>query len=226
MQGHHHPFHEMIVPVHGLIRVRIHEREHTCAPGTVLFYPAGVTHEEWSDADKALESYFVAFHSPALPSDDLVTSEDPDGRIRQILRWMHQDQRALTGGGDTIQQQYLHLLIALFKQGRQPNENEWVQKARKYARHHLDDPICLDDLARAAGVSRFHFLREYRRHTGRTPIADVRQIRADYARSLILTTSMPLKEIAPAAGFANEYTLSRTFRQLFNMPPGAFRCRR
>ncbi len=223
MQGHHHPFHELIVPVRGLIRVRVNHHEHACAPGTVLLYPAGVVHEEWSDPDAVLESYFVAFRCSELHADDLSTSEDPDGRIRQILRWMLQDQRALNPGGETILRHYLHLLIALFKQGWQPIENDWVQKILAHARHHLNDPLSLDDLAQEAGFSRFHFVREYRKLTGRTPMADVRRIRADYARELILTTGMPLKEVATAAGFANEYTLSRTFRALFNMPPGEFR---
>lgn len=223
MQAHHHPFHEIIAPVRGIINVRIHGREHRCGPGTLLLYAAGVAHEEWSDPEAVLESYFMGFRSTELKADDLVTCEDPDGRIRQMLRWMHQDQRALKTGGEIIRQHYLHIVISLFRQGWQPAESEWVQNVRTFIRHHLAEPLSLDDLAREAGCSRYHFVREYRRRTGRTPMADVRRIRADFARDLILTTSLPLKEIAPTAGIANEYTLSRLFRQLYGMPPGEFR---
>ena len=55
------------------------------------------------------------------------------------------------------------------------------------------------------------------------PMEDVRIIRANYARELILGTSLPLKEIAPRAGLGNEYAMSRIFRRYFNMPPGAWR---
>lgn len=223
MQAHQHPFHEIIAPVRGILNVRIQGREHRCGPGTLLLYAAGVTHEEWSDPQEALESYYVAFHSEKLRADDLATCTDPDGRIRQMLRWMHQDQRTLKPGTEDIARYYLRIVIALFMQGWQPVEIEWVQKIRTFVRHHLADTLTLDDLAREAGYSRYHFVREYRRRTGSTPMADVRRIRADYARDLILTTSLALKEIAPAAGLANEYTLSRLFRQLFDMPPGEFR---
>jgi AraC-like DNA-binding protein len=54
-------------------------------------------------------------------------------------------------------------------------------------------------------------------------MADVRAIRAQYARELILGTHLPLKEIAPRAGLGNEYSMSRLFRRVFQMPPGQYR---
>lgn len=222
IQAHSHPFHELIAPVRGVIHVAIDGQVHAFGPGTLLLYPAGVIHAEWSDLD-ALESYFVAFRCSALRATTLVTSEDPDGRIRQLLRWLSQDQQTLHPGGDRLQQDIFRIVWSLFQQNRHPLENELIQKVRDYIRRHIGQPLKLADLAREAGLSRFHFAREYRKLAGRTPMAEVRLIRADFARELILTTNLPLKEIAPAAGLGNEYSLSRVFRRLFKMPPGEFR---
>ncbi len=223
MRSHHHPFHELIAPVRGILNVRINGGSHQFGPGTLLLYAAGTAHEEWSGGPPALESYFLAFPCTALEAEGLSTCDDPGGRVRQILRWMHQDQQELHPGSDSLRRHYLQIVIELFKQRRPPVETGWIQRIRTYIRLHLGDVLSLDNLAQQAGLSRYHFIREYRRLTGRTPMADVRRIRADYARDLILTTGMPLKEIAPAAGLSNEYALSRTFQQLFHMPPGEFR---
>jgi AraC-like DNA-binding protein len=222
MKAHSHPFHELIAPVRGIIHVIIQGRAHAFGPGTILLYPPGVTHEEWSDLD-ALESYFVSFRWPHLCENTLLSAEDPEGRIRQLLRWLFQDRMTLKPGGEEIRLDFVRIILALFQQSRQPLENEWVQKVRDYIRHHLQNPLTLTELAQEAGLSRFHFVREYQKLTGRTPMADARFIRADFARELILTTNLPLKEIAPAAGLGNEYSLSRVFRRLFKMPPGEFR---
>ena len=100
-----------------------------------------------------------------------------------------------------------------------------VARVRQYVHDHIAEHVTLAALARQAGLSKFHFLRTYRALAGCTPMDDVRAIRAEYARELILTTNQALKEIAPRAGFSNEYTLSRIFRRRYNMPPGRIRRR-
>ncbi len=223
MRAHHHPFHEMIAPIRGILNVRIGGKIYHFGPGTLLLYAAGATHEEWADSSPPLESFFLAFPKTSAKPEGLTTCEDPDGRVRQLLRWMHQDQQEFHPGSDTLRRHFLQIILEIFEQGRRIPETEWIQNIRAYMRQHLSEDLSLDHLSRKSGFSRYHFLREYRRLTGQTPMADVRRMRADYARDLILTTSMPLKEIAPASGLSNEYALSRTFRQLFNMPPGEFR---
>ena len=222
MKAHSYPFHELIVPVRGILHVTLRKKTYAYGPGTILLYPPGVIHEEWSDID-ALESFFITFRWSELCTGHLVTAEDPDGRIRQMIRWLFQDRQKLKPGENALHLDFVRIILALFQQSRQPLENEWVQKVRDYIRHHLRTPLTLVELAHEAGLSRFHFVREYQKLTGRTPMADARFIRADFARELILTTNLPLKEIAPAAGLGNEYSLSRVFRRLFKMPPGDFR---
>jgi transcriptional regulator GlxA family with amidase domain len=46
-------------------------------------------------------------------------------------------------------------------------------------------------------------------------------LRVERARVLLLTTSMPLRAIAPLVGFRDEFQLSRVFRQVAGHPPSA-----
>jgi transcriptional regulator GlxA family with amidase domain len=59
--------------------------------------------------------------------------------------------------------------------------------------------------------------------TGLTPMEDLRQLRLEAARDLLLTTDLPLKAIAPRTGLGDEYHLSRLFRRAFGIAPGALR---
>jgi transcriptional regulator GlxA family with amidase domain len=72
-------------------------------------------------------------------------------------------------------------------------------------------------------MSKFHFSRRYRQLTGLTPMEDLRQLRLEAARDLLLTTDLPLKAIAPRTGLGDEYHLSRLFRRAFGIAPGELR---
>jgi AraC family transcriptional regulator len=51
----------------------------------------------------------------------------------------------------------------------------------------------------------------------------VRRLRVEHARRELMTTSRSLADIAHSAGFADQAHLSRVFRQLTGVTPGAFR---
>lgn len=87
-----------------------------------------------------------------------------------------------------------------------------------------DDPAAvqtLQDLAGAAGLSRFQLVRSFVRVTGLTPHAYLLQRRLQLARRLI-GTGLPLAEVAAASGFADQSHLTRLFARSFGLPPGAY----
>jgi len=74
-------------------------------------------------------------------------------------------------------------------------------------------------------MSKFAFVRKFRRLRGRTPMEELRLLRLDRARTLLLTTSLPVKAIAPEVGIGDEYQLSKLFRRHFNLAPSQLRTR-
>ena len=79
----------------------------------------------------------------------------------------------------------------------------------------------LGDLAAAAGLSRFHFLRCFRRAAGQTPHADQVSRRVNAARRMLATGGAPA-DVAVACGFADQSHLTRLFRRLLGVTPGAY----
>jgi transcriptional regulator GlxA family with amidase domain len=101
----------------------------------------------------------------------------------------------------------------------------WLEDILAFIRKKLTAPLTLDDLAHRGKMSKFAFVRKFKRLTGRTPMAELRLRRLDLARTLILTTNLPLKAVAPAVGIGDEYQLSKLFRTHFNLSPRDLRTR-
>jgi AraC-like DNA-binding protein len=101
--------------------------------------------------------------------------------------------------------------------------HEILGRVRQYVGDRLKERITLDDLADLAGMSRFHFVREFRRISGVSPMKFVCAARIDSAKTLLLRGDMPLRAIAPLVGFGDDRQLRRAFRRTTGISAGRFR---
>jgi AraC family transcriptional regulator len=81
----------------------------------------------------------------------------------------------------------------------------------------------LEELARMAGVSRFHFAREFKRMTGVPPHQYLVKLRIQRAKSLLEGTTMPLSEVGLQSGFSHQSHFSRLFRRFTGTTPQSYR---
>ncbi len=86
-------------------------------------------------------------------------------------------------------------------------------------------PKALDVNALAAeyGMSRTHFSHFFRSRTGLTPARFAIEVRVHQATRMLLTTRVPLKQIADACGFANANYFCKVFRRLQHVSPASYR---
>lgn len=98
-----------------------------------------------------------------------------------------------------------------------------MERAKRHAEENLASPLGVDDLADAAGLSRFHFTRLFKAHVGASPAAWLVELRVKEAAHLLRETRLPLKEIAERCGFGDPGYFGKVFRQLTGQPPGSYR---
>ena len=98
-----------------------------------------------------------------------------------------------------------------------------TRQVEDFVRTHLRETISLDDLANAAGLSRYHFARRFRQTTGTSPHEFVLQQRLAQARIMLQRTRSPLREIAALTGFSDQSHLTRVFKRRLGVTPGQFR---
>jgi AraC family transcriptional regulator len=94
---------------------------------------------------------------------------------------------------------------------------------RDYVHEHLSEGISLDDLAGAAGLSRFHFARCFRQTTGTSPHEFVVRERVARAEALLRRTHDPLLDIATRCGFADQSHMTRVVKKHLGRTPGQVR---
>lgn len=95
-------------------------------------------------------------------------------------------------------------------------------RVQDYIDQHLGDAITLKDLAQAAGVSRFHFARQFRARTGESPMGYLQRTRVERAKTLLRDSRTRVIDISAELGFADQSHFARTFRRLVGMPPSAY----
>lgn len=89
--------------------------------------------------------------------------------------------------------------------------------------HYADANLALKDVAADADLSPWHTTRILKQHTGGAFIAHLRQHRISEARRLLERTSLPVKEIAFAVGYAHSSQFGRDFNRLCGQSPLSFR---
>jgi AraC-like DNA-binding protein len=99
----------------------------------------------------------------------------------------------------------------------------WLQRARDLADARYADPLTVDDLARAAGLSRAHFSAVFRRAYGDSPHAYLLTRRLERAAALLRDTDWNVAEICMSVGLSSVGSFTTSFSRMFGMSPTAYR---
>lgn len=84
--------------------------------------------------------------------------------------------------------------------------------------------VTLSDMARRFNYTESYLSALIKKLTGMTFTAIVAQIRVRHAKALLVTTELPIQEIARQCGYASVEHFCRTFRRLAGQTPTGYRC--
>jgi AraC-like DNA-binding protein len=98
-----------------------------------------------------------------------------------------------------------------------------LQRAKDLADARYFEPLDVDDLARAAGLSRAHFSREFRRAFGEPPHAYLLTRRLERAAVLLRNTDNSVAEICYSVGLQSLGSFTSSFTRTYGVSPTAYR---
>jgi AraC family transcriptional regulator len=101
-----------------------------------------------------------------------------------------------------------------------------VQQAIWFIENHFTQPICLDDVALAGGVSRFHMSRAFVVATGRPVIGYLRARRLTEAARQLAEGAPDILSVALEHGYGSHEAFTRAFRDQFGVTPEQVRAAR
>jgi AraC-like DNA-binding protein len=96
-------------------------------------------------------------------------------------------------------------------------------RAKDLADARYFDDLDVDDLARAAGLSRAHFSREFRRAFGETPHAYLLTRRLERAAGLLRNTDHSVAAICMDVGLASVGSFTTSFKRAYGVTPTVYR---
>ena len=96
-------------------------------------------------------------------------------------------------------------------------------RARDLADSRYFEPLSVDDLAAAAGLSRAHFSREFRRTFGESPHSYLLTRRLERAAALLRTTDRSVADVCFSVGLSSVGSFTTSFTRNFGRSPTAYR---
>ena len=99
----------------------------------------------------------------------------------------------------------------------------YLQRAKDLVDARYAEPITVDDLAAAAGLSRAHFSRMFTRTFGESPRAYLQTRRLERAAALLRYTDRSVADICVMVGLQSVGSFTSSFARVYGKPPAAYR---
>ncbi len=98
-------------------------------------------------------------------------------------------------------------------------------RAKDLADARYFEPLAVDDLAGAAGLSRAHFSREFRRAFGESPHSYLLTRRLERAAALLRNTDRTVADICLSVGLQSIGSFTTSFSRTYGASPTAYRAK-
>lgn len=98
-----------------------------------------------------------------------------------------------------------------------------VERAIVTMQQNLGERLTIDDMARSAMFSKFHFSRVFQRVTGVSPGRFLSAMRLEEAKRLLVTTQFTVADISHRVGYNSVGTFSSRFRSSVGVSPTTYR---
>lgn len=235
--SHFHQYYVIGLVEAGQRILRCKGREHTIRAGNVLLFCPGDSHSctqqsgtlDYRGLNIGRETMLdLAEDSTGrreLPGFRRCVLNDPEAT--RCLRSLHRQVMACNGGPEREEALLLLLSLLIRRYGqplprRDSERREEVEVACAFMEQHLAERVTLDQLCRAAGLSRSALLRAFVKAKGITPYRYLENIRVGRAKQLLEQGAAPI-EAALATGFADQSHFTNYFSRFIGLAPGAYR---
>jgi AraC-like DNA-binding protein len=159
------------------------------------------------------------------------------GGIQTALRLLATEVGEQRSGYQAVVDRLVDMLLVYILRSWVESQPVEVQGWLRALRHpQIGEAVCLlhrdparrwtvAGLARAVGMSRSAFAREFKELTGEAPLGYLTAWRMEHAAALLRRSSLSLAQIAEGIGYDSEYSFGKAFKRARQVSPGRYRAR-
>lgn len=246
---HHHDFYECYLFISGDVTYIIEGKTYFLQPGDIILINSKELHQAIiNDKNIPYERIVLWLDQTFLSSLSTETTNlkkcFEDSEKENVIRTTIETQQAIKSilgkllslekysgmGKDLLYRAYIvELLITLnnilfFQQDKiniEIEKSSLVEEVIQYINDHLDEEIKIDDLSNHFYISKFHLLREFKKHSGTTIHKYIIQKKLILAKELILK-GIPIIQVYEQCGFGDYSNFFRAFKNEYNITPKQF----
>lgn len=158
-----------------------------------------------------------------LPQSDPTSYDNNPTLIKNIIK---NKQRTFC---DKVESRgIVYQLMARFLKDAQPKaeiNDDRIQKVLSYILKNIYKTIDIDSLAAISCLSKDHFIRLFRKEVNNTPLQYINQKKIEKAQLILITDSMPIKNISYLLAYEDHSYFNRLFKKLTGVTPQQYRDR-
>ncbi|MEH6385634.1 MAG: AraC family transcriptional regulator [Colwellia sp.] len=247
---HQHNLHEFVVCLKGAVNISLNGEMHHLSTGDSVFIPAEYLHSICITQEIETKLLFacidpLSFNTLTTHANSLYLKTLSQGRFLtnnvnlNTIHCTEEMQKIATeiatypNSSSPLhaclkENLYLRLLLihissAGYEKNKDTHSSLRMTNAQNWINNNYTMDITLDKVANHVNISRSHFARQFRQHTGFSVIEYLLKVRCDAGAKLLASSNTDITEIAFASGFSNLSHFYRHFKRRFGITPGAFR---
>ncbi|KUO50375.1 MAG: hypothetical protein APF76_11765 [Desulfitibacter sp. BRH_c19] len=150
-----------------------------------------------------------------------------------VFQFMEEAQNKQPGYEFILQSLNIQIIINLLRDvgnnlsydyhSKEYNDVKIIKKTEEFLQNHMCSDFSLDDLAAFANYSPYHFIRVFKKHTGKTPFGYLIELKIEKAKKLLATKTYCISEISTLCGFNNRTHFSTVFKRITGMTPSNYK---
>jgi AraC family transcriptional regulator len=218
--------------VEGNYTLEYNGRGHFCGVSRIIFFPPGAEHACRMHTHSRCMN--VQLHARFLDSLNSRIFDIPPDHISQkrlelepLAKRLYREFYSMDEFSPLTVEGLVAELAAEFfrfsKGSKGHSTARWLVRARDFLQHHYTSEVSLSSLAKVASVHPTHLAREFQKNFHITIGDFVRRRRVELACKRLITSRVPLSEIAVESGFFDQSHFTRVFKKATGMTPGAYR---
>lgn len=218
---HSHNFHQVVVPLHGVIDISLNNLNGVVSPGHCIVIKKNVEHSFRAEND----ARFLVVDLNELP-DAALSLKNPFASISSAFRsfCLFSEAQIQSQSDPALEQAMVCVFRQLLSsQDFQPKIDPRIARAIAHIERHLSDNYNLLDLASIASLSVSQFKILFVKCTGKTASQYVLMLRMERARALLVNTDTPMSIVAELSGYTDNSAFSRRFRKYYGVAPSQYR---